>query len=38
MFFGKSGSTNLRRDDAPLYWGEVIDAMLPGKPSKLQIM
>ena len=38
MFFGKSGNTILRRDDEPLYWGEVIDAMLPGKPSKLQIM
>ena len=38
MFFGKSGNIILRRDDESLYWDEVIDAMLPGKPSKLQIM
>ena len=38
MFFGKSGNIILRRDDEFLYWDEVIDAMLPRKPSKLQIM
>jgi len=31
VFLGKSGNTISRRDDEPLYWGEVIDAMLPGK-------
>ena len=38
MFFGKSGNIILRRDDESLYWGRVIDAMLPRKPPKLQIM
>ena len=38
MFFGKSGNIILRRDDEFLCWDGVIDAMLPGKPPKLQIM
>ena len=38
MFFGKSGSIILRRDVEPLYWGGVIDTMLPRKTSKLQVM
>ena len=37
MFLGKSGDTILRRDDEPLFRGEVIDAKLPGKASKLQV-
>ena len=38
MSFGKSGDTIPRRDDESSVDGEVIDAMLPGKSSKLQVM
>ena len=38
MFLGKSGNTISRRDDEPFIKGEVIDAMLPGKASKLQVI
>ena len=37
MFFGKSGSTILRCDDEVSFETEVVNAMLPGKSSKLQI-
>jgi hypothetical protein len=37
VFLGKSGSTISRRDDEPLFRGEVTDAILPGKASKLQV-
>ena len=37
MFSGKSGGTILRRDDEAPFGCEVIDAMLPGKASKLQV-
>ena len=37
MFLGKSGSTIPRRDDESLFRGEVADAKLPGKTSKLQV-
>ena len=38
MFLGKSGSTILRRDDEISFEIEVVDTMLPGKASKLQIV
>ena len=37
MFLGKSGSTILRRDDEISFEIEVVDTMLPGKTSKLQV-
>ena len=37
MLLGKSGRTILRRDDEISFEIEVVDAMLPGKSSKLQI-
>ena len=37
MFLGKSGDTIPRRDDESLFRGEVADAKLPGKTSKLQV-
>ena len=37
MLLGKSGSTILRRDDEISFEIEVVDAMLPGKTSKLQV-
>ena len=37
MLLGKSGSAILRRDDEISFEIEVVDAMLPGKSSKLQI-
>ena len=36
VFLGKSGTSILRRDDEP-FRGEVVDAMLPRKASKLQV-
>ncbi len=38
MFLGKSGNTILRRDDEDPFGTEVVDAMLPGKTSKRQVM
>ena len=38
MFLGKSGNTIPRRDDEVLFRTEVVDAMLPGKASKLQVI
>ena len=37
MFLGKSGNTISRRDDEVSFETEVVDAMLPGKTSKLQV-
>ena len=37
MLFGKSGSAILSCDDEVSFETEVIDAMLPGKSSKLEI-
>ena len=37
MFLGKSGSAILSCDDEVSFETEVVDAMLPGKSSKLQI-
>ena len=38
MLLGKSGSAILRRDDEISFEIEVVDTMLPGKPSKLQVI
>ena len=38
MGLGKSGDAILRRDDEFQLRNEVIDALLPGKASKLQVM
>ena len=38
MFLGKSGSAILRRDDEISFEIEVVDTMLPGKTSKLQVI
>ena len=38
MDLGKSGSAILRRDDEVFIKTEAVDAMLPGKTSKLQVM
>ena len=38
MILGKSGVTIPRCDDELLFRSEVIDAMLPGKASKLQVI
>ena len=37
MFLGKSGNAISRRDDEISFEIEVVDAMLPGKTSKLQV-
>jgi hypothetical protein len=37
VFLGKSGNTISRRDDEISFEIEVVDAMLPGKTSKLQV-
>ena len=38
VFLGKSGSTIQRRDDELTFEIEVVDTMLPGKSSKLQVI
>ena len=38
MSLGKSGDIILRRDDEVSIETEVVDAMLPGKTSKLQVI
>ena len=38
MLLGKSGSIILRLDNEFSFENEVIDAMLPGKSSKLQVV
>ena len=38
MFLGKSGNTIPRRDDEISFEIEVVDTMLPGKTSKLQVI